>query len=412
MAINLGDINFGVTPDISQLQKAVKAIQDFGTQVNRAAKSQADGANATSAALRKQEAEAINAYKAVRSLTDRMNNLGAPATQINNVTQKLTGLVNAMTSGKLTALEFQRAQERFDVGMSNSIRTLGRYTATLKEKAAAEKAAAQEALNTQRANDKAAAAVVSNLTKQQNAFKRAQQSREGTNLGLERTLSNAGLSNQRFVENTRRAQAPMAVTRTATNALSNLESSLTAPNVSRKDATRAIIDYRLAMQQAQTQLRSFMDSEAAAAVAARANVKAANDVAAALRKQESAAIATANAMSRAEMTNTRLGYQAAKAGPKAAPIAARGDAALNNLRSTMSNPNASRSDQASALRTYRQEMQKAALDVAALGKAHEGGGKQLSAFQQLLKSGSSAAVLYSGPLGGISHSTERTGDDG
>lgn len=237
MPINLGDISFGITPDISRLQAATQAIQQFGNAVNASARAQGKGAREVEAGMRRQEAALIRAYEAARKLTTAMVNAGAPATTISTVTSRLNGYVNALKSGTLTALEFQRANERFSVGMNTSQRSLNAFVTSQKEIAAATKAS-----------------------------ERALRQEETAAIALARTLQNASIANNRLQSQIGRTatNAPRNLRQSARDlgdapnaALNKLQSTLQMPNLTRSDQAAALREYRAEISKTQLALAEF-----------------------------------------------------------------------------------------------------------------------------------------------------------
>jgi tape measure domain-containing protein len=337
--ISLGDINFGVTPDISRLQKAVDAIQKFGAVTSRMAASQAEGAKAAAAALAKQEAASIAAYKAVRSLQDSISKAGAPAVMFTSTTNQLNGLVKAMTSGQLSALEFQRAQERFDLGLSNARRTLKAYT-----------------------DDQKA------LQKQERQAERETATKVKTLAALDRALATASTSQMRFNAATAKyPKAPTSITSRGVAAQDELLNALSAPNLTRDDISAAVFKYRDALAQANIELRKFAASEreteraakqqaAALQAAERAAQRAARQQerqqALALRTAENNAVRQINVLGTIERSQAQL---MARLGAAQAPSSIGGNAAIaaQAAKQAILSTNISRTEQAKALQAYK-----------------------------------------------------------
>lgn len=134
MAISLGDITFGIGPDTTRLRSSINDITSFGRAVEHAAALAAAGANSGEAALRRQENAAIAALQKVQRFQDQVARIGAPANlqagfnQLSTVS--LDRVTAAMTSGRLSALEYQRAMTQFGQSMSNANRILQNFVDT------------------------------------------------------------------------------------------------------------------------------------------------------------------------------------------------------------------------------------------------------------------------------------------
>lgn len=136
MPISLGQITFGIGPDTTRLRSSISDIVNFGSAVDRAARQAAAGAQAGEAALRRQEAAAISALQKVQRFQDQVARTRAPANlqaSFNNLsTTGLDRFVSRMTSGQLSALQFQREMERFNQTMFNGQRILTNWSAAQK----------------------------------------------------------------------------------------------------------------------------------------------------------------------------------------------------------------------------------------------------------------------------------------
>jgi len=127
VALNLGDINFGLGVDTSRLDRSTQAIINFGDRVERACKQTAEGAAQAAAALRRQEAAALSALQKTLNLNQAIRNAGAPTALIDSNAQAFQRLQRSMTAGELGALSFQRAQTGLAASLANSRRALNDY---------------------------------------------------------------------------------------------------------------------------------------------------------------------------------------------------------------------------------------------------------------------------------------------
>lgn len=144
MAINLGDINFGLGPDTSRLDAARQAILNFGQAVNRAARSQADGARAAESAMRRQEKAILSALQTTLNLNKAIRDVGGGSNLLNTTTNTFNRLTKELTRGQVSALAFQRAMEDFQASTGRVRRSIAQLrnevaeTKSIQEKQAAD----------------------------------------------------------------------------------------------------------------------------------------------------------------------------------------------------------------------------------------------------------------------------------
>lgn len=128
MPINLGQITFGIGADTTRLGRSINDITRFGTAVTAAAQNAATAGTAVEASLRRQEAAMISALQKVQRYQDAVSRLEAPTRLTQGLNQLSTRgldlLVQRMSSGRLTALQFQREMERFNTTLNNSQRIM------------------------------------------------------------------------------------------------------------------------------------------------------------------------------------------------------------------------------------------------------------------------------------------------
>lgn len=126
MPISLGQIVFGIGPDTTRLRTSISDITRFGQAVENAARAAAQGANTGADALMRQERAAISALQRVQRFQDQVRRSSAPANLTQGFetlsTRGLDAFVARMTSGRLSAIQFQREMERFGQTMSNAQR--------------------------------------------------------------------------------------------------------------------------------------------------------------------------------------------------------------------------------------------------------------------------------------------------
>ena len=159
MAINLGDINFGLGPDTSRLDQARKAVLDFGQAVNRTARLQSEGSRKVEADLRRQERAILSAMQKTLGLNQAIRATGNSDTLIKSTTSSFNRLVKELANGQVSALQFQRSMEDFQASTGRVTRAIKDQQQALREKIRTEKeaiAATAKAQQVTDANTKAA----------------------------------------------------------------------------------------------------------------------------------------------------------------------------------------------------------------------------------------------------------------
>jgi len=144
MAINLGEINFGLGVDTQRLQEARQLILSFGRAVNRVAQSQHEDARKVESAMRAQERTMVGATQRAADLNQRLRALGGTSREIATVNRAVDRLTQALAKGPASALEMQRAQEQFNVTLRGVMRTMREKERAMQAAAKAEAAAARE----------------------------------------------------------------------------------------------------------------------------------------------------------------------------------------------------------------------------------------------------------------------------
>lgn len=164
MPINLGDINFGLGPDTRRLDAARRSILNFGQAVNRVASSQSEGARKAEQAMLRQERAMLKALQTTMNLNTAIRSTGGQETLVNTTTASINRLVKALSTGKVSAKEFQRALSDFEATSGRVNRSLDVFkNQTLKAEKAQEqaaKAAVQFQMKTERAYHAAEMAVL------------------------------------------------------------------------------------------------------------------------------------------------------------------------------------------------------------------------------------------------------------
>lgn len=114
MAISLGDVNFGVGADVTNLQRSISALQNFGRVVDTASAA----SDRAAAALRRQEKAAVDALVKVQNLTNAMQRVQGSERFVNTARQAYDNFNRTMTSGVQSTLAYQRAQEQLKVSLA------------------------------------------------------------------------------------------------------------------------------------------------------------------------------------------------------------------------------------------------------------------------------------------------------
>lgn len=125
MAISLGDINFGVSADMTNLQRSITTLQNFGRVVDQAAAAQSN----LESTLRKQEKAAVDAAIRIQNLGAQFSRLKGSEGYVKATQAAFDSFNKTMTSGALSSLEYQRAQERLRVSLANTQREFKAFAA-------------------------------------------------------------------------------------------------------------------------------------------------------------------------------------------------------------------------------------------------------------------------------------------
>jgi len=127
MALNLGDINFGLGVDTRRLSSSVNDVVKFGQAVNSAASASSAASKKTEAALRRQEKAALSALQQTLRFNESVRKAGAPTRLLTDSSRAFREYTKSVTSGTLTTLDFQRAQSKFQADVGRSQRSLNRF---------------------------------------------------------------------------------------------------------------------------------------------------------------------------------------------------------------------------------------------------------------------------------------------
>lgn len=125
--LNLGDLSFNVTGSTASLQKSVDRIREFGRVVDQVAKSQQEGAQATIKAYVAQERALKSALQQTLNMQQKLKSSGGTPEMLARTSNAFRGLTSALTSGKISSVEFARAQDKFRLIMGQVNRDLAKF---------------------------------------------------------------------------------------------------------------------------------------------------------------------------------------------------------------------------------------------------------------------------------------------
>lgn len=133
MALNIGNLNFGVDANTAGLQKAIAQLAQFQKKTDQVAKSQAKGSTAAANAMSRQESAIKKSLQATLQLQKAQKKADAPARQIKYTELAFRRLTQEMTSGKLTVVQYNRAMDAFATRMNRGKRALTSFSAANKK---------------------------------------------------------------------------------------------------------------------------------------------------------------------------------------------------------------------------------------------------------------------------------------
>lgn len=128
MAVNLGDVTFGITGVTKGFNKIFSDLNKLTSMTDKAARSQTKGAKATATALGKQERALKGAIQQAAGLRAALTKAGAPAALFADVTRATRLYSKEMARGKISTLQFGRAQDLLTARLGKVKRSLGSFT--------------------------------------------------------------------------------------------------------------------------------------------------------------------------------------------------------------------------------------------------------------------------------------------
>ena len=133
MGLNLGDITFGLGADTTGLEKSVAKLQRFGTEVDKVARKQQQGSKTAVTALARQERAIKSALQQTLNLRQALKKAGAPPEELARTTNAFRRLTNTMTKGKVSVLQFTRAQDAFRASTGKTQRNLKKFNSSVQQ---------------------------------------------------------------------------------------------------------------------------------------------------------------------------------------------------------------------------------------------------------------------------------------
>lgn len=228
MAINLGDINFGLGPDTRRLENARREVVRFGQAVNQAAADQGDGARRTEAAMRRQEKAMVDTFNKILKLNDAIRKTKIDPAYFNTTTNTFERLVREMGRGQVSALQFQRSMEDVSTSLTRTSRAIDQNVQAQERKAKA----------------------------QADAAKKHQQEVDYL-MKVERTLAHATRQVDAYNAAVARTKAPAGLATGASGALGGLKGSLGGGMLDPVAFQRASLAFQNAMNKNTIALRNF-----------------------------------------------------------------------------------------------------------------------------------------------------------
>lgn len=117
MALNIGDISFGVEAQTQGLRRAVDQIERFRKVVDATAAAQQEGSSRAAAALGRQESAMKRALQQAIAMRAELIRLGAAPEHLAQVTRSIQRLTKEMSSGQLNTVQYTRSMDAFNTRM-------------------------------------------------------------------------------------------------------------------------------------------------------------------------------------------------------------------------------------------------------------------------------------------------------
>lgn len=144
MALDLGNISFGLIADTAPLNRAISVLDRFSEKVNRAAKSTTDAAQAQAAALARQERAIAAVITKAHEQEEAIQRMGGNGRKIyNELGKAVEEYTAAMTKGQLSSIQFGRAQAAASAQLGEVGNKIKEQTQAMKEQEAVQNALAR-----------------------------------------------------------------------------------------------------------------------------------------------------------------------------------------------------------------------------------------------------------------------------
>ncbi len=130
MALNIGNLNFGVDARTEGIDKAIKKIAQFQKLTDQAARSQKKGAEQVTRAMLNREKEMRKATREAIAFQKQMQKSGKSKKEINAVNQILTKLTSQLGRAKVSQTQMNRAVQDFADKMGKAKRDLSKFNDT------------------------------------------------------------------------------------------------------------------------------------------------------------------------------------------------------------------------------------------------------------------------------------------
>jgi len=124
VALNIGNLNFGVDANTTGLQKAIQQLDQFRKKTDQVAKSQSSGSKQAATAMARQESAIKKAFQQTLRLQQAQRKAGAAPEAIGRTSTAFRTLTKELTSGKLSTIEFTRAVDAFNARLGRTSRAL------------------------------------------------------------------------------------------------------------------------------------------------------------------------------------------------------------------------------------------------------------------------------------------------
>lgn len=141
MALNLGDIRFGLTADVAALQRAQAVLRSFAQEVNSVVTKTDNMGKKLQSAAAQQEKSLRSALMQLQQFSAAVTKAGGSPALIRESELAYKRLAGVMQAGQLNALDFARANDRFSMSMLKVKQALASQVETQKAALAAQKEA-------------------------------------------------------------------------------------------------------------------------------------------------------------------------------------------------------------------------------------------------------------------------------